>query len=109
LANSRVFDISSVASGDVGCHFVDTIKAEATFGQDRSLTETMAKPALGLAVVQGTVEGVSFYGILGGRWPRSSSGEAEFALRLRPASDEAEFTPEGETVLCRTHVPSRVV
>jgi hypothetical protein len=44
-----------------------------------------------------------------GDWPKPSSGEAEFSLRLRSTSGEAEFPLEGETMLCRTHVPSGVV
>jgi hypothetical protein len=35
--------------------------------------------------------------------------EAEFPPRLRPTSGEAEFPPEGQTVLCRTLIPSGVV
>jgi hypothetical protein len=38
-----------------------------------------------------------------------SSGEAEFPLRLKLSSGEAEFSAEGEAVLRRLHVPSRVV
>jgi hypothetical protein len=84
LAIRRVSDVSSVASGDVECPFVDTIKVEATLGRDGSLPETMVEPALELAVVQETVEAVAFCEIHEGNWPRPSSGEAEFAPRLRP-------------------------
>jgi hypothetical protein len=101
LGNSRVSDVSSAASSDIGCPFVDTIKAEAILGQGGSLTEAMVEPALGTAVVQGTVDGVAFCGIHGGggSWPRSSSGKAKLAPRLRTTSSEVEFPPEGETVL----------
>jgi hypothetical protein len=89
LAISRLFDVSSASSGDVGCPFVDTIKAENTLGRGRCLPKAMVEPALGLAVMQGTIEGVAFCRICGGRWPRSGSGEVELVPRLRPASGEA--------------------
>jgi hypothetical protein len=77
----------------LGCPFVDTINNEATLGRGESLPEAMAELALGLTVVQGTIEGVGTYGIRGGggggSWPRPSSGKAEFAPRLRLASGEA--------------------
>jgi hypothetical protein len=113
MAKSAYYpDVSYVASGDARRPFVDTIQAEATLGQDGSLL-AMAEPALRHAVVQGIVEGVASYMIRGGggggSWSRPSSGEAEFSSRVRPTSDEAEFPPEGETMLCRTRVPSGVV
>jgi hypothetical protein len=43
----------------------------------------------GLQSCGGKVEEVVFYGIRGGSWPRSSSGEAEFVPRLKTASGEA--------------------
>jgi hypothetical protein len=63
LAIHNVFDVISAASGDVEHPFVDTIKAEAMLERCRILTEAMAERALGLVVVQGTIEGVALCGI----------------------------------------------
>jgi hypothetical protein len=66
LVIHRVFDVSSAASSDIRRPFVDIIKGEGILGQGESLTEAMVEPALGLAVVQGTFDGVDFCRIRGG-------------------------------------------
>jgi hypothetical protein len=73
----RVSDVSFVASSDVGRAFINTIKAEATLERDRSLPEAMVEPALGLAVVQGTIEGVAFCRIHGEQLAETELGRDE--------------------------------
>jgi hypothetical protein len=60
----------------LGCPFVDTINNEATLGRGESLPEAMAELALGLTVVQGTIEGVGTYGIRGGGGGAGGQGQA---------------------------------
>jgi hypothetical protein len=69
----------------------------------------MVESALGMQLCEEQLQEWPPMGFAGGSWPRSSSGMAEFFPRMRPTSDEVVFPPEGEIVLCRTHVPSRVV
>jgi hypothetical protein len=80
-------DANFVASGDVGRPFVDAIKGEAMLGRDVSRTEAMTEPALGHAVMQGTVKGVASYGIRGELLPGQL---VEARLRRDEVFSEAE-------------------
>jgi hypothetical protein len=78
-----VCDVNSATSGDIRHPFVDTIKAEAMLGRGGSLPEAMAKPALGLAVMQGTIEGVAFCGIRGGLLSEAELGQGRACFEAK--------------------------
>jgi hypothetical protein len=75
LAICRVSNVNSTTSCDVGCPFVDTINNEATLERGESLPGAMAESVLGLTVMQGTLEGVSIYGIRGEQLATAKLGQ----------------------------------
>jgi hypothetical protein len=77
-------------------------------GRGGSLPEVVAEPDMGLGPVQDTVKGVASCGIRGGQVAEVELERDRVFPRLRSASGDAEFLPEGQPTLCRLCVPYEV-